>query len=398
MVTAYLGLAYNLYLVAHNGVVLPPQLITRLKNRDQFWGAYHELYVMGILLRAGFTIELEDEGDINTTHCELTATWIDGQKFSVEAKIRRPNKESLNLWNQLKNALYKKAHHTRIVFIEMNVDAGETEAAQITIMRNALASIRSAEPKISIEGKPAPPAYIIVTNYPFGADKDPSFQRSAFGEGFKIPDFKAGGTFASLREVIAARDKHAPLHALLRSLADHGCVPATFDGNAPEFAFKKHEPQLIFGNHYDIPNGKDGIEAGELIEAIVITKDKLAWCVFRLLSDGRSVMATVPLSDDELFAYAAHPQTFFGELRQKPGPVTDPTDLYDTFLACYRKSSKEKLLEFFAVGGATDLEHLQHLSQEELAKTYAERMADSVWKQSGPHQKNHFDAVASVFP
>jgi len=59
VVRAYLGLAYDLYLCAHNAE-LPELLIKRLRNAQSFEGALYEAYVIGNLARAGFHIELED--------------------------------------------------------------------------------------------------------------------------------------------------------------------------------------------------------------------------------------------------------------------------------------------------------------------------------------------------
>ena len=85
-IRAYLGLAYDLYLCAHNAE-LPELLLKRLRNAQTFEGALYEARVIGSLAKAGFTIELEDETDSDRSHCELTATHKDtGRKFSVEAK------------------------------------------------------------------------------------------------------------------------------------------------------------------------------------------------------------------------------------------------------------------------------------------------------------------------
>ena len=62
-VRAYLGLAYDLYLCAHN-VELPGLLLKRLRNPQAFEGALYEAYVIGNLAKAGFHIELEDESDL----------------------------------------------------------------------------------------------------------------------------------------------------------------------------------------------------------------------------------------------------------------------------------------------------------------------------------------------
>jgi hypothetical protein len=62
VVYCYIGLAYNLYLLKHN-VELQTRLLARLKNPEQFQGAYYELMVANFLIRAGFELALEDETD-----------------------------------------------------------------------------------------------------------------------------------------------------------------------------------------------------------------------------------------------------------------------------------------------------------------------------------------------
>jgi len=70
---AYLRLAYDLYALDHNAD-LQEKLLARLRNNDKFWGARYEVNVAAIFVRAGFTIEFEDESDRSTSHCEFTAT------------------------------------------------------------------------------------------------------------------------------------------------------------------------------------------------------------------------------------------------------------------------------------------------------------------------------------
>jgi hypothetical protein len=52
---AYNWLSYNLYLIAHN-VKLQERLINRLKNPEQFWGAYYETFVAAAMIKAGFLV------------------------------------------------------------------------------------------------------------------------------------------------------------------------------------------------------------------------------------------------------------------------------------------------------------------------------------------------------
>jgi hypothetical protein len=51
-IRCYLGLAYNLYLIKHN-VLLQDRLVQRLKDINNFQGAYYELIIANCLLRAG---------------------------------------------------------------------------------------------------------------------------------------------------------------------------------------------------------------------------------------------------------------------------------------------------------------------------------------------------------
>jgi len=73
-VEAYLGLAYNLYLLAHN-VELQDRMIKRLKDRPNFLGAYYETYVAAAFIKAGFDLALEDESDPSHSHCEFVGTY-----------------------------------------------------------------------------------------------------------------------------------------------------------------------------------------------------------------------------------------------------------------------------------------------------------------------------------
>jgi hypothetical protein len=85
---AYFGFAYDLYVVDHNNN-LDDRLLERLKNREQFQGARHELFAEATCLRAGFTVVHEDETDPNRRHVEFIATHPQsGIRLAVEAKSR----------------------------------------------------------------------------------------------------------------------------------------------------------------------------------------------------------------------------------------------------------------------------------------------------------------------
>jgi len=79
---------YDLFTVDDNGL-LNDELLVRLKHRDQFQGAMHELFAQATCLRAGFSIILEDERDRTRRHAEFIAVHKStGQHVLVEAKSR----------------------------------------------------------------------------------------------------------------------------------------------------------------------------------------------------------------------------------------------------------------------------------------------------------------------
>jgi len=97
-----------------------------------------------------------------------------------------------------------------------------------------------------------------------------------------------------------------------------------------------------------------------------------------VLESGESGIYTWPLSDAEMAAYKAHPDTFFGEVSGNSKAET-PMELYDFFLRGYEKTPKEKILEFFA--DRQNIEQLRTLSRAELASMYAEHCVNFVLAQ-----------------
>ncbi|MBE3142359.1 MAG: SEC-C domain-containing protein [Planctomycetes bacterium] len=108
---AYITLAYNLYLIAHNthlvhGEGLHARLIDRLKSKESFFPAFYETMVVASFIKAGFQIELENEADSSTHHAEFVATSAKTKRiYSVEAKHRQIGKQNTAIRNQLYKAL-----------------------------------------------------------------------------------------------------------------------------------------------------------------------------------------------------------------------------------------------------------------------------------------------------
>ena len=376
---AYLGLAYNLYLISHNNGKVHEHLLHRLKNADLFLGAYYEAFVTGAMILAGFDIELEDETDPSKSHCEFTATYRrTGQKYSVEAKMRRSKKTPPEIGDQLHKALKKEAQHPRIIFVELNVTVEPSEVEGL--LTAVLANAHSREDEITIKGQPAPPAYLIVTNCPPASIETPHIF-AGLVDGFRMADFRHGQSPGNLHQALEWRERHRGVLDLAESLTKHLHVPSTFDGELPQFAFTDaSRERLIVGNRYTITTPQGDV-TGELTSATVIPDQKTAMCCIRK-DDGASVIVGSRLSDAEMEAYFTSPETFFGVITGPSGKVDHPFKFYDWIYESYRHNSKEHFLTHL-LKDAPDLADLQNRSQEELAKIFAERTTNAMTLQAG---------------
>lgn len=131
---AYYTFAYDLFVVADNQR-LDEKLLERLKHPEHFQGARHELFAEATCIRAGYTIEHEDESSRLSRHAEFTATHrLTGEKVSVEAKSKhRPGvmgrggdrevagEYDLRIGKLLNDAIAKNPPHPLVVFLDLNL-------------------------------------------------------------------------------------------------------------------------------------------------------------------------------------------------------------------------------------------------------------------------------------
>ncbi|MDD5692072.1 MAG: hypothetical protein PHP10_02715 [Candidatus Omnitrophica bacterium] len=379
---AILSLSYNLFLLEHN-IGVQEKLIRRLKLSDKgnFQGALYETYVAAIFIRAGFKIEMENEDDANTSHGEFIAIApYSGTKYSVEAKARQPFKDNIGIWSQFKKALAKNVAHKRVVFIDINIPKMFDKMA---VIEQQLKDVESSQ---DAEWKKAPPAYVFMTNHAFVYDLEGvQFERIGFAYGFKIDYFKGNTEYTSLRDARMARDKHMDMVKLIKSTREQNDIPVTFDGDIPEFAFNKElkEKRLLIGNKYLIP-GKDGKDAVGILEsATILDNEKLAYGSY-LFEDGTRGICTCPVTADEIAAYKKYPDTFFGVPRGQGAKTEDPLELYDFFHEVYKKTPREKLLEFMK--DWPNIDEIKSLSGEELSIIYCESLVYSIMRD---REKSH---------
>jgi hypothetical protein len=385
-VAAHFYLAYNLYLLAHN-VGIQERLVRRLKDINLFRGALYETYVAAEFIKAGFSLEIENEEDKRSTHCEFTAiSRKTGRKYSIEAKAREPNKQNVGIGNQLHEAFKKDAKYERVIFIDVNTPSFVDKIEIIS------KEIRDKERTLTIKGEPAPSAYIFVTNHPFEYDLEgvSTQQKSGFVDGYKIPDFNFDVKFFNIRDVLKSRKNHEDILHLIKSIQEHHEIPSTFDAEPPELAHGSVPVRLIIGNKYVVPDENGNSEPAILVTAAVSQVEKKIYGIYKTLS-GKQITCANPITEEELIAYIRQPETFFGVPLQVVEKISTPMDFFDSCYKTYRNSTKEELLEFLK--DSPDFNNLKNLDQEELAISYCERFAYAAARAT--HKKSEVLAVKS---
>lgn len=188
-ISALLAFAYDIYTLEHHSL-LPQRLVNRLQLKDQFQGARYEAFVAAALVRAGFTIALEDETDRSSSHCEFTATYVaTGKRYSVEVKSRHragflghpgtpPPLQSIeaDVTRLLVAALRKSALHDRIVFIDINVPPSEKHILDSVWFDKLGSDIKRLEQ--NPQTKDLPGAIVFFTNFPYHYRRRRPFARA----------------------------------------------------------------------------------------------------------------------------------------------------------------------------------------------------------------------------
>ncbi len=379
VVYCYLGLAYSLYLLKHN-VELQDRLIKRLKNQDNFQGAYYELIVANSLIRAGFDLVLEDETDSTTKHCEFAAvSKKTGKRYWVEAKMRgvvgllgktendgtKKTDPTSELIKHLNNALKKPASNERLIFIDLNTDPCDDKKP--AWIERAVRKLDWCEKKLNSNQS----AYVFVTNMPFHRTlKSEQQGHAVLAHGLGISDFSKPGNYR-LSEIYRRKQKHIDAHDIMEAFGKYPQLPTTFDGSLPSIVKGNFYDRIIIGETYFF----EGIgEKGVVATVTTATVDENAKIAYIGTSTGH--ILTKPMSDDELNDYRSHPEAFFGRIQTSPRKkVENRYELFEFFLDAYKKTPKDRLLEFMK--GAADFSSLQKMDQADLAIEYTERCCAS---------------------
>lgn len=380
VVASYLGLAYGLYLLNHN-VELQSRFVNRLKNPGTFQGAYYEVMVANILIRAGFDLTLEDETDSAIKHCEFAAvSKRTGRKYWVEAKMRAvsgllgktdidgtTNSNPIShLIPHLNSALQKPAADERLIFIDLNTEptAGGGKPAWIEKVATRLEQYEQKELAAGLH------AYVFITNMAFHRmlNETPQFAGVPFGVG--IPDFNRPG-HCRVSEAYRLKQKHIDAHHIGESLTKYTQLPTTFDGSLPSEAIEGATPRVVIGNTYFFENAVEGGLIGTVTSASVYEEGSE---VVIALADakGQSYLLREPMSPQQLADYRAHKDSYFGRILPVGGKITDPFELFEWFVRNHKWLSREQLLSKLAT--APNFAELSSMSDEDLLYEYCELM------------------------
>lgn len=386
IVACYLGLAYGLYLLDHN-VELQARLIRRLKDVRQFQGAYYEVYVARVLIRAGFTLELEDETDGSQKHCEFSAT-KDGKKYWVEAKMRSivgmlgktamdggsEAKPTKKLIEHLNAALAKPVQDGRLIFIDLNTGEGLDDPANVGWLDTAVARLERYEKDELVAGESP---YLFVTNiaYHRQLDRAPTACVLPFGLG---SDFERAGTLR-IGDAWRRKQRHRHGYAILEAAMQDLRFPATFDGFLPSVAFHGSE-RLLIGNTYHFTDlGESGTVA--TVTAATVEEASGTAYIGIYTQKGSAEIITRRMTPEELADYAENRDSYFGRITSNGNKkqVSTPMEFFEWFMEANKGMSRANLLKHLEA--RPEDERLSSLSDEDLLVEYAERVVSlQMWK------------------
>ena len=382
-VACYFSVAYGLYLLDHN-VTLQALLIKRLKDPGNFQGAYYELQVARAFLRAGFTLELEDETDPSKKHCEFNATSpFTGKKYWVEAKMRgvagelgrttvdggSSPKPLSTFIKQLNRALAKPADCERMIFLDLNAEmpANITRDNPPALMGDVNRRLAKYEANELQEGERA---YLFMTNLNFHKKPEELAQGLAWLVGLGIPDFARPGPIRLSDRYMQAK-KHADAIRVAEELSGILNWPTTFDGSLPSNLVDGEPPPILIGESYCFEGaGRNRTDIVGTVTSATMLEDVKSVLVEVRCADDSNYLFKLPVSETQITDFKAHPDAYFGEIVRPQKEVKTPLEFFEFMMHSFAEMSREELLGYLRghVDGAETMptDHLRAIYCEGL--------------------------------
>lgn len=369
VLACYLGLSYSLYLMDHNAD-LQAKMIARLKNPDQFQGAFFEMLVASALIRAGYELVLEDEDSRESRHCEFAAIKRDnGKRYTVEAKSRAvagllgskqgSDKNPLGrLRKHLHDALDKPSDHDRLVFIDINapVDTADDAANEAILLRAArMLDFYEGHPDA-----PSHPAYVFLINAAFHRNLDHKPIVLVPPHGYRIPDFNKPASIPVV-ERYRQDQKHADIYEIAKCFHALDELPTTFDGSLPSETLHGEIPRIKIGGVYEF-EGLNGPTQGIVRSATVVANTKTIWVSVES-KEGHGLYEE-QMSDAAFEDWQANKEAYFGKIQDVATSPKTPLEMYARFMEMFRNYDRKALA--LQIGREPDDPSFAHLSDNEL--------------------------------
>lgn len=382
-------LAYALYLIEHNDA--PSRtLLKRLKHPNTFDAHCYEALVAAAFALAGAKIRGAEDQPGSSPKPEFTAVFNDGKQYSVEAKrkaswrtrfCRSDEAFEKELGGWIRDKLYaasKKRLVNPAYWFELGIGEKLTHD-DIEYLRDRIAhAIKDAE-EITVDGQPAAPAYVVVTNNPEFANDEAVSDGFHLLQGFRMEDFRP--VVVDIETAMNWHDKHRAVRRVLECIEEVQQLPASFTGIPNELLDEMGNPVAVakIGDRMAYPS-PDGSEVTGVIADILPAGD-IAWVVVSNAADDTSHIVTMPLTEQEAAAAAKFGPMIFGKPQSGPHKnITDPFEFYDRMLEVYSDFPRESLLN--QVRGHRHFEEFDKLSTADLRVRVAREITKSMDFQS----------------
>jgi hypothetical protein len=271
------------------------------------------------------------------------------------------------LVKHLNGAFAKPAADERLIFIDVNTDPHPNPQSG-TFPQWTNKAAKRLERYEQQQLQPGRSAYVIITNMCFHR----ALQSDQAGQAIMAHgldnDFWLPGR-QRISDVYRRKKKHIDIHNLCEACAKYPQIPTTFDGSLASEAQDKGSTTKIGQTYFFDCIGEKG-QLGTVTFANVLESEKKVYFTV-VAEDGTNHLLAEPISDEALADYKAHPEAFFGAIQHVGKRANNAYELFEFFLAGYKATPKEKLLELMQ--RSPDNEALRQMEQADLAIEYAER-------------------------
>jgi hypothetical protein len=392
-VACILHLAYALYLIAHHDAI-PKRLLRRLRDPATFMPAYYETLVAAAFAVAGFEIKNAETKATGQPTPEFRArSKTSGKVFEVEAKrkdrwvastadvnsddFKREHERYVR--DQIYNASRKKLKNP-LFWLELSIPTLTSESEWRTIATLTKDIIEDAA-RMTIDGQPIAPAFIVVTNNTFLANEDvPGAPAFAFLETVHIADYPFGRP-VDIEAALESYDKHRDIFWMMDAWRTAQEIPVTFDGTPPELLSPDGKPQRVvqIGDTILAPD-QHGKEIAFRVEEISSMGDH-AMLVGHDQATGERSMISYPLTEGEAKAAARYTDAIFGKPNaSRKLREDDPFDFYDWILKGYAETTPEQLAKLFREDA--NLSRYEGLSPDQARVRLAREYTKAMWFRS----------------